>query len=74
MSPERRAFAVTVMLLHVGTAVFGLVKLARRPAAEVRGRKWVWAVGMVVNLAAGTLVHLGHLTAPRAAHDTAGRG
>jgi hypothetical protein len=52
------------MGFHVGTAAFGLMRLARRPAERVRGRKWIWAVAIAMNLAAGIFVRWGRLAAP----------
>jgi hypothetical protein len=48
-------------LLLVGVAVEGALKAAaladlrRRPAAEVRGPKWAWALALVVVSSAGVL-------------------
>lgn len=44
----------TRRFIVIGSTVEGLLKitaltdLARRPAAQVRGRKWVWAVVLVL--------------------------
>jgi hypothetical protein len=44
----------TRRLLLLGAVVEGVLKVAalvdlkRRPAAEVRGRKWVWATGITL--------------------------
>ena len=44
----------TRKFLVVGGLVEGLLKaaaltdLARRPASQVRGRKWIWAVGLAL--------------------------
>ena len=49
----------TRRLVVIGGVVEGLLKiaaltdLARRPASRVRGRKWVWAVVLVLVNAAG---------------------
>jgi hypothetical protein len=49
----------TRRLLVVGAVVEGMLKLAalndlrRRPAAEVHGRKWVWAVVVTLANSAG---------------------
>ena len=67
MSSAQRARAAAVMGFHVGTAAFGLMRLARRPADRVRGRKWIWAVAIAMNLAAGIVVRWGRLAAPRPA-------
>jgi hypothetical protein len=51
----------TRRLVIVGATGDGLLKLAalrdlrRRPAAQVRGRKWVWAVALAVVNSAGVL-------------------
>ena len=44
----------TRRFIVIGGAVEGLLKtaaltdLARRPASQIRGRKWVWAVALVL--------------------------
>jgi hypothetical protein len=49
----------TRRLLVVGAVVEGMLKLAalndlrRRPASQVRGRKWVWAVVVTLANSAG---------------------
>jgi hypothetical protein len=35
--------------------VVALVDLARRPAAEVRGRKWVWALSIILTNSVGAV-------------------
>ena len=48
-------------LLLLGTAFEGILKIAalvdlkRRPAAEVRGRKWVWATGITLANSVGVV-------------------
>jgi hypothetical protein len=48
-------------LLLLGTAFEGVLKIAalvdlrRRPAAEVRGRKWVWATGITLANSVGVV-------------------
>jgi hypothetical protein len=48
-------------LLLLGTAFEGVLKTAalvdlkRRPAAEVRGRKWVWATGITLANSVGVV-------------------
>jgi hypothetical protein len=48
-------------LILVGAVVEGALKIAalvdlvRRPAGEVRGRKWVWAVALVLVNSLGAL-------------------
>ena len=44
------------MALRLGMAVFGVVKLVRRPADGVRGRKWIWALATIANLGVSLLV------------------
>ena len=48
-------------LIVVGAAIDGILKIAalvdlrRRPAAEIRGRKWVWATVLVLANSAGAV-------------------
>jgi hypothetical protein len=51
----------TRRLIVIGVVVEGLLKiaaltdLARRPAGQIRGRKWVWAVVLVLANSVGTV-------------------
>ena len=69
MSPGRRAFTVFAMSFRFVTAVLALASLARRPAEDIRGRKWVWAVAIVANLAVGIFLHWEHLATPSSDHE-----
>ena len=73
MSRGRRAFTVIALSFRAGTGVLALASLARRPAEDVRGRKWVWAVAIAANLAAGIYIHWEHLATPSSNHE-AGAG
>ena len=73
MSRHQRNRATATILLHVGTAAWGLVRLRRRPADEVAGRKWIWVVVIAVNVAAGTVRRWGRLAAPSPALESANR-
>jgi Phospholipase_D-nuclease N-terminal len=48
-----RRFVVVAGVLEGLLKIAALTDLARRPAAQVRGRKWVWAVVLVVVNSAG---------------------
>jgi hypothetical protein len=54
LSERTRRLIVVAAAVVGGLKVAALVDLARRPAAEVRGPKWVWATVLpVVNAAGG---------------------
>jgi hypothetical protein len=63
-APRRRNRAIAAILLHVGTAVWAVVRLRRRPEAGVVARKWEWAALIAVNLVAGTFWRGSRLAAP----------
>ena len=49
LSPGRRAGLLVLGVVQVGLAGAAWRDLARRPAAQVRGRKAVWALVIAVN-------------------------
>ena len=49
-SPAERASLVALGALEVGLAAAAWADLARRDQAEVRGRKWVWALVIAINI------------------------
>ena len=49
MSPGQRTAVVAAATVQIGLAVTAWVDLARRPAAQVRGPKPVWAAVIAVN-------------------------
>ena len=72
MTPTQRARWVGIMAIQAGFMTFGLVKLARRPAERIPGRKWVWVVVILANLAATLAIRFGRLAAdPRPAQARA---
>jgi hypothetical protein len=53
LDPGTRRSLVVAGVLEGLLKIAALTDLARRPAAQVRGRKWVWAVVLVVVNSAG---------------------
>jgi hypothetical protein len=60
LSEDTRRRIVVVGAVEAVLKIVALVDLKRRPAAEVRGRKWVWAIALTVANSAGA-VPLGYL-------------
>ena len=60
LSEDTRRRIVVVGAVEAVLKIVALVDLKRRPAAEVRGRKWVWAIVLTVANSAGA-VPLGYL-------------
>jgi hypothetical protein len=50
MGPLARTGVVTLSAVEVGLAVAAWTDLARRPASQVRGPKWRWALAVLVNI------------------------
>ena len=48
LSGAQRAAVLTVASVELALTATALVDLARRPAAQVRGRKALWALGVFV--------------------------
>lgn len=48
--PAQRVGLAALGALEVGLAAAAAADLARRDAAEVRGRKWVWAIVIAINI------------------------
>jgi hypothetical protein len=48
LTPGQRAVLLTMVSVELALTATALVDLARRPAAQVRGRKGWWALGCVV--------------------------
>jgi hypothetical protein len=48
LSPGARKAIVVGGAFEAGLKIAALVDLARRPAAEVRGPKWAWAIALVL--------------------------
>ena len=55
LSAGQRATVVTVGALDASLRIAALVDLARRPAGQVRGPKWRWAVSLGVVNSLGVL-------------------
>lgn len=64
LSEDTRRRIVLVGTLEAVLKIAALVDLARRPAAEIRGRKWIWATAVTVVNAAGA-VPLGYFLVGR---------
>ncbi len=48
LSGAQRAAILTVASVELALTATALVDLARRPAAQVRGRKGLWALGVFI--------------------------
>jgi len=57
MSTPQRVAVVALGVAEVALAAVAITDLARRPAAQVRGKKWMWGPAMSVNLV-GPLAYL----------------
>ncbi len=53
LSPGARRLIVVLGAFEAVLKVVALVDLARRPAAEVRGRKSVWALSIILSNSVG---------------------
>jgi len=53
LSPRARRLIVVLGTVDAVLKVVALVDLARRPAAEVRGRKSVWALSIILSNSVG---------------------
>lgn len=49
LSPGVRRVVVVSGAIEVALAAAAWVDLARRPAAEVNGKKWWWALAILIN-------------------------
>jgi hypothetical protein len=55
MTSAQRGGFIGVASLDVALRVWSLVDLAKRPAEDVHGPKWLWGVGLAVVNSAGML-------------------
>jgi hypothetical protein len=55
LSPGARRLIVVLGTLEAVLKVAALVDLARRPASEVRGRKGVWALSIILSNSVGVV-------------------
>jgi hypothetical protein len=55
LSEDTRRRIVLVGTLDAVLKIAALVDLKRRPAAEIRGRKWIWATVVTVVNSAGAV-------------------
>lgn len=55
LSPGARRLIVLLGTFEAILKLVALVDLARRPAAEVRGRKWVWALSILLTNSVGAV-------------------
>lgn len=53
LSPRTRRLIVIGGSIEAALKVVALADLRRRPAAEIRGPKWAWAVALVLANSAG---------------------
>lgn len=51
LSPRTRKLLIAAAVAEGGLKVAALVDMKRRPAEQIRGPKWLWAVLMIVNSA-----------------------
>ncbi len=49
MSPARRVFTAVAAMVQFALAGAAWADLVRRPAREVRGPKWRWALVIIIN-------------------------
>jgi hypothetical protein len=49
MPPARRAASIITVPIQIGLLVAALIDLRRRPAAQVRGKKWFWMLVVFIN-------------------------
>jgi hypothetical protein len=49
LSPGARRFAIVGGVVEAGLKVAMLIDLRRRPADQIRGPKWLWALLALVN-------------------------
>jgi hypothetical protein len=49
MSPARRVASIVIVVIQVGLLGAALIDLRRRPAAQIRGKKWFWALVAFIN-------------------------
>ena len=50
MAPWQKASALAMISVHVSLLASALGDIRRRPAAEIRGNKWVWTGVVLINL------------------------
>jgi hypothetical protein len=55
LSPRTRRLIVTVGLCEAVLKLAALIDLARRPASEVRGPKWRWALVIIATNSVGAV-------------------
>jgi len=55
LAPAQRTALIVVAAADISLRIWALADLARRPAAQVRGPKAAWAVGLSVVSSAGVL-------------------
>ena len=55
LSERNRRLLIAAAVAETCLKVAALIDIKRRPASQIRGRKWMWAVGVVVANSAGIL-------------------
>ena len=49
MAPWQKAGALTLISVQISLLASALVDIRRRPAAEIRGNKWIWTGVSFIN-------------------------
>jgi hypothetical protein len=55
LPPRTRKFLLVGAIVEGALKIAALIDLKRRPAGQVRGRKWLWAVVVVTISSAGVV-------------------
>ena len=55
LSKRTRVLLITAAVADGSLRVAGLIDIQRRPASQIRGRKWMWAAAMALVSSAGVV-------------------